>query len=142
MPVKQGVGRSPVRKNSRSGFTRAPGLRDQGFHRTEVILQSPSPDIRQVIIGARDPSVERFSAANVPGFLEFPGVDAEVPIGGPEEISQVVERHRLVDRQGAHDAEAQPFVDKSVKVRPWALVSGCRTAMMAVGVSSLPRRAA
>ena len=66
-------------------------------------------------------------------------MDAQVPVGGPEEISQVIERHHLVDRQGAHDPKAQPFVDQAVEVRPWALVCRSGAHMVAVGVAPLPR---
>ena len=117
----------------------ASGPRDQFFHGTKVVFQGLPAAIRQVEIRAWYASVERFATADVPGLLESSGVDAQVPVGGPEEISQVIERHRLVDRQRAHYPKAQSFVDQAVKVRPWALVCRCGPHMVAVSVAPLPR---
>src|SRR5262249_55526114 len=107
------------------------GRPDERFHVVEVALERAPSGRRQAILGLRQAPLEGLRARDVLGVLELARVDAEVPVGRLQELLEIVERERLVDREGADDAETHPFVDEPVE-----LGSG----RGGPGVGPLPRR--
>src|SRR5690606_37193196 len=91
-------------------------LADQCLHEVQVPLQPTPALLREAVLGARDPAVEGLRAFHVPGLLELPGVHAQVAVRRTEELLQVVEGQRVVDGEGAHDAEADAFVDDAIQL--------------------------
>src|SRR5437773_1976513 len=49
-------------------------------------------------------------------FFGLAGVHAEIAVGGFQQSTQVVEAERVVDGEGADDAEAQALVDDAIEV--------------------------
>src|SRR3990170_2352608 len=52
---------------------------------------------------------------DVIGFLELPGMDAQISIGGLHQLFQIAEAERVVNRQSADDTETQPLVNETVE---------------------------
>src|SRR5688500_4621719 len=106
-----------VRKKKGDGLSLAiAGRANESFHVIEIALERAPPGTRQPILRSRHPSLERFRAADVLGVLQLAGVDAEVAIGCLHELLQVVEAELIVHGEGAHDAKAHAFVDKTIEI--------------------------
>src|SRR5438876_7298905 len=101
-----------LKKNASALTSRA----DERFHVVEIALQGAPTRGRQPVFGLGDAAGERFAARDVLRFLELAGVHAQVAVGRLEERLQLVEGQRVVHRQRADDAEADPLVDQPVQL--------------------------
>src|SRR5689334_13332564 len=81
------------------------GCPDQSLHVIEITFERAPAGGAQAIVGARRASVEGLPAHDVAGFLELAGVQAEVAIGGAQEVLELAERKRFVGGQSTHHAE-------------------------------------
>src|SRR5687767_11293012 len=86
----------------------------------EISLERPAPRCREPILRLRHPSLERFRARDVLGFLQLARVDAQVSVGRVHQLLQVAEAQRVVDRKSADDAEPEALVYETIElVRPF-----------------------
>src|SRR5207302_1998861 len=99
---------SAEKANSVRAVTPSSGA-DERFHVVEIALQGAPTRGRQPVFGLGDAAGERFAARDVLRFLELAGVHAQVAVGRLEERLQLVEGQRVVHRQRADDAEADPL---------------------------------
>src|SRR5690606_11613720 len=93
-----------------------PHVPNQRLHVVQITLQLAPPFRPQPVLGARDPPPEGLTALDVAGLLQAARVHAEVAVRGVEQALEVVEAELVVDREGAHDAEAHALVDDPVQL--------------------------
>ena len=74
----------------------------------------------QTVIGARHTPIEALGDADVAGFLEFAGVDAQIAIGAVEQFLQFVESEGIVDGKGTQQSQAQPLVNQLIELGRFA----------------------
>src|SRR5690242_8849976 len=82
----------------------------------QVTLQRPFPRGREPVFRLRKPVFEGLGAAYVLRILEFPGMYAEVAVGGLEQLLQLIEGKSIVHRQRAQNAQPEALVDQPVEL--------------------------
>src|SRR5204863_6293165 len=87
---------------------------DQRLHVIEVAEEGAAPELGDPELRPRQPPLEALRAIHVPCLLELPGMNAQIPVRGPDERLELVEGERLVHRERAEDGEAKPLVDEPV----------------------------
>src|SRR3981189_2843457 len=90
------------------------GALNKRFHFGEVGFEGFAAGGGELVFRSRNSALEAFVANDVVGILEFAGMHTEVAVGGVEEAIEIREAQRVVDREGADDAEAKAFVDDAV----------------------------
>ena len=90
----------------------------------EVFLERALAGGGEAVFSPRHASREGLVAGHIAGFLQLPGVDAEVSVRRLQKTLQLVERQPLVDRQGTDDAEPQPLVDEPIEAPDGRLMAG------------------
>src|SRR5262245_49103265 len=93
------------------------GCPDQSLHVIEIAFERAAAGGAQAIVGAGRAAFERLLADDVAGLLELARVQAEIAVGGAQQILELAKRKRLVGGQGAHHAEPDALVDEAIELR-------------------------
>jgi hypothetical protein len=102
------------------------GDADQSFHVVQIFFERAAAGGGEAIFGFRHAAVEGFGATEIAGVLELARVNAEVAVGGAEQLLEFVESERFVDGKGADDRETRAFMNQAIEIG--AEVSGGRAA--------------
>jgi hypothetical protein len=92
------------------------GALNKRFHFGEVGFEGFAAGGGEFVFRSGNAALEAFVANDVAGILEFAGMHTEVAVGGVKEAFEIREAQRVVDGEGADDAEAKAFVDDAVEV--------------------------
>lgn len=84
---------------------------NQCLHVIQVALQGFPAGCGEPIFRFGQPAVKRLGTQNVIGFLELPGMHAQVAIGGLQQGLELVEGQRTIHGESTDDAQADALVD-------------------------------
>src|SRR6185436_7620385 len=96
------------------------GRPDEGLHVLQVALERLAAAGRKAKARLGKAAFEGLVTLHVRSLFELSGVDAEIAVGGAHQMFELVEREPLVDRERAHDPEAQTLMDDAVEIRQHA----------------------
>src|SRR5829696_9340112 len=88
---------------------------NERLHVVDVPLQGTTAVRGELVFSPRHAALERLCARDVLRVLELARVDAQVSVGGAEQELEIVERHRVVRGEPAHDPQSHAFMDQAVQ---------------------------
>ena len=83
----------------------------------EIFFQRPAAGGSKAILCFRHPACERFRAGDVACVFKFPCMNAEISIACSEQLFQLAESERSVNRKRADNRETRALVNEPVKIR-------------------------
>src|SRR5579871_2470100 len=89
---------------------------DQCFHVIQIFFERTAADVGDTVFGLRQAALKGFVAGDIAGLFELARMDTKIPIGGFEQLLELVERQCLVGCQSAHDAEPHALVNQAIEL--------------------------
>src|SRR3569833_89364 len=87
---------------------------NQRFHVCEIAFERGAATRGEPVFRAGHAAFEVLFDGDVAGVFQLAGVDAEIAVGGFEQLLEFGEGQNVVDRERAHDGEAQALMDDAV----------------------------
>src|SRR3954468_7828700 len=88
---------------------------NERFHVVEVSFEGATTSGRDGVLRLRHASLEGFRARDVLRLLQLARMDAEIAVGGIEQLFEIVEAERVGCRQGAEDTEPHALVNQPIE---------------------------
>ena len=81
----------------------------------EITTERLPATVGQRVGGAGNSPFKPLATADVPGFLQPSAVDAQVPVGGLEELPQIGKGDLVIDGQATQDRQPDTLMDETVE---------------------------